>query len=192
MAELPFWFEVDDTSWDTVTLGSDTFPGVATVDGAVERKIDVKKSKGNDGATLKDNGYVPAPVTITLTIHTREQWIQLQALIPKIHPRRKGGPRDPVEIIYPSVNLLQVTQIYINKIPFPKLDKKTGILTQVFQAIEYTTKPVAPKRGAGSGEELLRSRSRVFGGAAEEAEDPADIDNVIGNAVGDTFLPEEP
>ena len=110
----PFWNESGEgqDQWDQLILAGNTWPGLADVSGSgVKRRIDVKKTKGKDGAVLKDNGMDPAKLKINLRIWTAEQWSRFNELLPLIHPKRKGGSREPTEIIHPQANLLGIKAI---------------------------------------------------------------------------------
>jgi hypothetical protein len=146
---FPFWDDPNQ-SWDTLRLGGNTFPGAVNVDGEVSRDVEVKKSKGQDGATIKDNGYVPAPVDIALRLWTQEHWTSFQRLLPTIHPRSQGGTRTPVSIGHPAPNLFGIKDIYVKKIGFPKLgDDK--VFTIIITAMEWLPKPKPVKKAAGGG-----------------------------------------
>ena len=167
-AALTFW---DDRTapleWERIYLAGELWPGSAEVSGAgVGRKIDVQKEKGTDGASLKDEGYDPARLTITLRITTDAEWQRLQELLPLIHPRKKGGARAPVEICYPSVNLLGITQIYIDKIPIPsKPSADDGVLVIELSAIEWFPEQQPVKKGAGKGANGVDQAATGAGGA---------------------------
>jgi hypothetical protein len=149
---LTYWDDRDDPlAWDTLLLDGEVWPGIAEISGAgVSRKIDVKKAKGQDGATIKDEGYQLAKLTITITIYSEYQWGELQRLLPTVHPRRKGGSRTPMAITNPQANLLGVTQIYIDKISYPTKPKaKDGLCSIVMSAIEWAPAPKPVKKAAG-------------------------------------------
>jgi hypothetical protein len=151
---LPYWDDRDDPlAWDTLILDGEIWPGVCEISGAgVSRKVDVKKGKGEDGATIKDEGYDLARLSITLTIYSEGDWVQLQRLLPTIHPRRKGGTRTPIEIVNPQCNLLGVSTIYIDKISIPKKPKSgDGLVELEMSAIEWVPDPPPVKGGAGTG-----------------------------------------
>lgn len=151
---LPYWDDRDDPlAWDTLWLGGELWPGICEISGAgVGRKIDVKKSKGSDGATLKDEGYQLAKLTIRLTIYSESDWRSLQALLPTVHPKRKGGVRTPLEITNPQANLLGISQIYIDKIGIPKKPTSgDGLLTLDMSAIEWVPTPKPIKSGGAAG-----------------------------------------
>ena len=66
---LSFWHDGDGDSWDKLHMAGEVWPGIWTIDGAgVSRKIDVKRVKGSDQATIKDEGYNPAKITLNGTI----------------------------------------------------------------------------------------------------------------------------
>ena len=151
---LPYWDQRDwQDAWDILVLGEDEWPGVWEISGAgVSRKIDIKKQAGTDGSTMTDEGYQPAQLTITGTIWTKDQWSELQRLIPKIHPRKPGGSRTPMEIYHPQSSLLGITQIYINKIGIPKKPSSgNGLLELSMSAVEWVPSPKPVKTGAGTG-----------------------------------------
>lgn len=152
-ALIPFWENTEDPLvWDTVEIAGKKFPGVATIRGpGLKRKIDVKKPKGSDGASLKDEGIEPAKLEITLLIWNRFFWEQLQGLIPIITPRKKGGARRPTTIVHPLTRLLNITNIYIDGIPIPEHDKQNGFLRVKFTAIEWFPAPKPVRKAAGSG-----------------------------------------
>lgn len=189
MAEygLPYW---DDRSWpdawDTLVLGVDTWPGVCEVSGAgVSRKIDVKKAKDQDGATLKDEGYQPARFTITQTIYDEDQWVLLQQLLAKVHPRKKGGPREPLEIFNPQVNFLGITQVYIDKISIPKKPSAgDGLVSVDLSCIEWIPTPKPAPATGGSGGATAWDDSNDAWQAVQDALTNNAADKVAGWAAG--------
>ncbi len=150
---LQFWTEPDN-DWDKLVLGGTVWPGViADISGdAVARKLDIKKSKGSDKATIKDEGNTNAKFKVTLTIWTEAQWRELQALIPDVHPRRKGGDRRPLQIINPQINLLGINEAYLISIPIPKLDRfKGGPLSFTMGFLEWVPNPKPVRNASGTG-----------------------------------------
>lgn len=146
---IPWWDDAQ-APWDAVELAGFALPGVCNVKGKVGRDIEVKKSKGSDGASIKDNGYKPAPVTVTWRVHTKQQWQELQEFLPTIHPRTQGGERRAVSIKHPAPNLLGVDQIYIRDIVFPEVNGAKEIELRI-DALEWREKPKKPKQAAGYG-----------------------------------------
>lgn len=141
------WVTDGDLLWDTLIMGGKVWPGLPTVDVKVTRKIDVQKNEGEDGATLKDVGYQPAEVSITIRMWLREQWEELQRRLAEVHPRRPGGSRQPVDIWHPMAQLLGVRQIYVTEIGElkPGFGPETGSFALSLKALEWfpATKPAA-------------------------------------------------
>lgn len=164
----PHWSDAD---WDQLTLGSTLLPGIWTLEGSAERRIDVKPRKGQDGATLKDEGYQNAQVTLTGRLVNKEDHVALQKSLQEIHPRRKGSVRDPLAIVHPAVTALGISSVYVTSIALPQLEN--GVLTQVIEVLEYTPqpKPVPKKRpwsppplGAGLGDVRRQMRGMAYTG----------------------------
>lgn len=153
-ANQPFWNDnVDNgsTLWSLLTIADVNFQGFVTITGGVSRDIQKKKPKGADGARITDNGYNLAEMNITLTIVRQQEWDDFQnVLLPLIHPRRKGGPRSPVVIQHPALNVLGVSRIYFERIGLPVVDSK-GIGTVSMDAIEWAPAPKDVKKAAGRG-----------------------------------------
>ena len=173
-----------------------TWPGLADVSGSgVKRRIDVKKTKGKDGAVLKDNGMDLAKLKINLRIWTAEQWSRFNELLPLIHPKRKGGSREPTEIIHPQANLLGIKAIYINQIDFPDLDRSNGIMTVTMSAIEWIPRPAPVKRGAGTAggkatttqDDILDALDPLINEAKGIANVIATAEDAVTNAIGNIF-----
>lgn len=167
---LPYWDRRDwADAWDTLVLGADIWPGIAEISGAgVSRKLDIKQSIGTDGATMKDEGYQPARLTISITIYSEAQWLRLQELLPKVHPRKPGGSRTPLEIYHPQSSLLGITQIYIDKIGIPKKPSAgDGLCVLEMSAVEWVPAPKPVRTGAGTG---AASTQAVENTAADDLE----------------------
>lgn len=147
MTEALPWVGEPGLLWDTLLMGGEYWPGLPTVESEPSRSVDVQKKKGDDGATEADQGYEPAKVKITLKIWLKEQWEELQRLLPLIHPRKKGGLKTPVDIVHPETQLKGVRQIYVTKIgaAVPGRGAETGSLTITFEAIEWFPAPKPAK-----------------------------------------------
>lgn len=186
----PFWYnDFDPLAWDTVWLGGLLFPGIASITGSgLKRKIDVKKPKGSDGASLRDEGMEPARLEIELVIYNKTDWEDLQGKWTIITPRTQGGLRTPLSIVHPLTRLMGINRIYIDSIPVPDFDKTDGFLTVRFSAIEWfpAPKPVKTGKGAGTGGSNKNDWVNKLSGAAEtfgeEVIDP--VSNVIDGIAG--------
>ena len=148
MATQLFWDEpVGADYWDLCILGGEVLPGIAIVETDVQRKIDIKPIKGQDGGSLTDEGYKNAPVTITLQIWKEWQWNEWQRIQQNFHPRTKGGARDPLEIVHPEPNSKGVSQVYVQQLPPIRISKGVGTIT--LKCIEWFAKPKPKKTGKG-------------------------------------------
>jgi hypothetical protein len=160
--------ELESFDWDTLILGGEVWPGICEITGSgVKRRVDAKTTKGSDGARLKDEGMDLAKLNIKLLIYNRTDWADLQRLLPLVHPRRKGGPREPIAILTPYTQLLGIDSIYIKGIPIPSLDKSTQMLTLTMEAIEWVPQPRTVKKGAGKTNKVESTIEETIIAAAE-------------------------
>jgi hypothetical protein len=121
-------------------------PGVWEVtSGECARQVDHKKTKGKDGARIKDQGLLPARFTATGHVIHEDEWVELQLAIPDISPRRKGGLRTPFTIFHPAIALLGVTTVYVERIKAPEI--KNGVLEIGIDMIEWTDQPKTARTG---------------------------------------------
>jgi len=149
VAEFPSWID-DADAWDRVGLADFYLPGICTVSGLeIARDIDVKKTKGSDGATMTDNGIDPAAFSITMHM-TAEEWPMWLAVLPKVHPRRPGGAREPMAIRHPEPNALGITNIYVKTIKVSPPSPRGGY-TVTLGVIEWFPAPKPVKKAAGKG-----------------------------------------
>jgi len=135
---VAYW-ETDPDEWDRLGLGTSSLPGVWKVTGSVSRDVEVKKSKGKDGARTTDHGYVPAKVTMVGRFVSLEAWALMQLLIAELHPPRMGLPRQPLQIRHPATQFLGIDTVYIESIALPELDD--GILQLTIEAVEWRPLP---------------------------------------------------
>jgi len=126
------------------------WPGIVTVTGqGPKRKLDLKKPKGSDKARLTDEGYQNAKLKAELSLWEQAHWDSLQELLPIIHPRRKGGDRQPLQIIHPAANLYGIDNVYVTSLPIISLDRRTQIGTFAIELIEWVPAPKPVKRASG-------------------------------------------
>ncbi len=140
---IPWWHD-RTFLWETLILGGEVIPGLAAVDTEVERKLDIQPIKGGDGATIADEGYVPAPVQIAIKLWLAEQWRVWQFVLPVIHPRQQGGVRSPLEIQHPATDALGIETIYIRKISSPR-GEGGGVRIITIDAVQWFPAPKAAK-----------------------------------------------
>lgn len=147
---IPYWAGEFAYQWDQLWLGGQLFPGIAQLSGpGIKRKLDEKNPKGASGASLTDEGDELAHFDVKLKLWTEAHKDEFERLLPDIHPRRKGGPKSPIEIYHPVAALLGIKNIYIEQIPFPEHDRM-GFLVFVLKCIEWVPAPKPQKKAAGS------------------------------------------
>lgn len=116
---IPFFADSDEqafSQWNSVTLGPVVIPGLCVVTASKGRDVDLQKSKGKDGHSLKDNGAAPGEVTIDVTLTNVEQWERWQKIRPTIDPNRPGGVRNPLQIRHPECADRGIAAVYVKKI----------------------------------------------------------------------------
>lgn len=124
LASLVHWGEGPaylENEWETIFFNDIQMPGLVEVDGAVQLKIDKKKSGGSDGIDLTATGLLPGPVDISITLWTLQQWIEFQKKKPLlwVSPDR-GFPVQAVEVHHPAFNLWDINLIVIENVSVPK------------------------------------------------------------------------
>jgi len=139
------------SSWDTVIIGTHTFPGIAraTLTSGGERDVEVLKAKGNDGAEAEDNGYVPAAFDITIKYHSNDH-DTIRSIVEDLHPRTNGIDRGPQGVDFEQLNFLGVDQVQIINISPPIIG--TDRFGQVvISVLEFTQPKKRPKKKAAVG-----------------------------------------
>ena len=108
--------------WDAISFSGQRAPGIARVEGGRRHRFDHKPSLGVTGEAPTWLGVDPGEITITLKIWTPEHWSDLQRLLPQILPPHtaKISPR-AVDVAYPPLNVIGITQIYVLGVEVPHL-----------------------------------------------------------------------
>lgn len=139
MPAAPFWEDVPD-AWDTITIAGSAMPGLALVTGSgIGRQIDVKRSPGRDGARLRDRGYENAEFEIEIRVWEAGQLEDLQRRLEELHPKRRGGTRNPLDVAHPALAILGVTSMYVKRIGMPVI--KGGVLSITLSCVEWYQTP---------------------------------------------------
>jgi len=143
MATIPDWFDSPDL-WNTCYLQGIQVPGKVEVEVSVAQKLDVKETRGANGANIAFQGYTPASVTITVTLFAREHLPAFVALFKIIRPRvakqyqnkdNKGYP-PAVDISHPATALTGVTSVYIEDVSVKPPDDHQ-IMVVTMKAVEW-------------------------------------------------------
>lgn len=145
---LEFWDDWE-APWDTLYLNADRMPGIWEIQsGECARQMDHKKTKDKDKAVVKDLGSLPVKLTATGRLISREDWVELQRVLPLLNPRFNGGLKTPVSIYHPVSALLGISTVYITRLAAPTLSN--GILSMNIDMIEWS-QPKKAKVGKAPG-----------------------------------------
>jgi hypothetical protein len=141
---VPFW-EDDPSAWDSLSIADIGFLGLVEVDVKIGRKLDTRSAPGADGATVRDKGYEPAKVKLTLTCWDREGYTSLVAILDELNPRTNPNRRRPVAIVHPALALLGIVSVYVESIGGLKpKGSGEGWYGMDIECVEYA--PPAPTR----------------------------------------------
>lgn len=173
--DAPFWGDSPKT-WDTVTLGDITLPGVAKVTGKIAMRKDRKRVGGKNGATITHLAYDPSPVSITLQLWTKDHWLSFKVLAGLIRPRRTA----PVafDIQHPATAVYGIASVEIIDAGFPQQQGDSDIYAVEIKALEYFP-PGAPKAAvktndSSQGGNLLDDKEEAARGGAFSQRRPSD------------------
>lgn len=163
----PFWNDALSEEWQKMLVAGHPFPGIVEFGGSVEADLEVKKAKGSDKSTTKNNGYKLAEISVTLQIADEAAWNDLQSLLADIYPRGPGKKRNPVEIVHPAINVLGLTRFQVKRINVPQIGRggrEHGIATISINLLEWAPAPKPVKSGNVSAArqiKLAESQSEV-------------------------------
>ena len=139
---IPHWYD-PDSGWDQLYLGTVAMPGVWKVECSVSYAVDVKKGKGLAGATMTDEGYEPAKVTMMgrfLPSHLGDWAEAVRAL----SPRQRSKQRPPLKVRHPNAQIHGVENVYLLGIGSVEIDR--GIGSVKVDAIEWFPAPKKVKK----------------------------------------------
>lgn len=136
------------TSWDIVTLGEFTLPGISEVDISRARKIIIKNAKDKSYASSKDSGIELAKITIKNTITTPEQQEVLEDILKYYDTQlglKSGNKKTTGELLgfpitHPACQMRGISSVLIEDIDGPKA-LRPGYMYTTFKCIEVR-KPI--------------------------------------------------
>ena len=137
----------DSQAWAFVWLGGEMLPAVANITGTTSWDIDVKKTKGSDGATIEDNGIQPAKLSLGLTF-VPQFWARIQEILETVAPSQLGGKRKPVEIQNARTDARGIHSVYITDIGLPVVDAN-GMMSMDVGLLQWVPEPKKSKSGKG-------------------------------------------
>lgn len=125
--------------WERLTLGPYEMPGTWVVGGDVDRRIDVKKSKGNDGARFRDQGYIPGQITLSGRLLGPTEWNAMVKIAKILTPRKRGVNLEPLAVEHPAFTFLGITNVIVKRVGAPVLDG--SLIRCRIVVIEWTPRP---------------------------------------------------
>lgn len=145
MAQIPFFHDQPD-AWEQcqlggITLGGPPAPGAAwglvTVKVSKGKKLDIKQSPGTNGATITDQGYKPAQVTIELLIWDATAWANLQSALPLLEPPPNKSKATPFDVLHPATAIRSVKAVLIEEIEGPEQSAIKGAYKVSFKCVQF-------------------------------------------------------
>lgn len=137
----------DPQAWSFLWLGGEMFPAACEITGSTQWDLDVKKTKGQDGVGIKDNGTTPAKLSATLTF-VPKFWAKVQEILDRVSPPQLGGKRRPVEIKNARTDARGIHSVYITEIGLPQTDDH-GMMSFTMSLLQWIPEPKATKAGTG-------------------------------------------
>lgn len=179
MSTIPLWGGGDDQSWQVVFVAGIGLPGVPMVSVTWDTELDIKKPSGKSGATMTSEGDNPATVTILMTLATRDDLDLLPEALAALKPQSDGAAKQPLDIIYPSVNALGVESIVVKSIVMPPPTAGAGWPITI-NARQWVPKPKTQKK--------LKPKKRIKPNfILDFLEDPPSLSNILINTIPDFF-----
>jgi hypothetical protein len=160
---LDYWDDLE-AGWDSLWIDNKLMPGVWQItSGECARQVDHKKTKGKDGARIRDQGMLPSRFSAKGQLVSREDWIAMQGLIAEINPRKTGKMKKPLAVYHPAIAFLGVGTIYVERVRVPEI--RQGICEISLDMIEWTDTPKASnaaKATKAKGETAEQYRKRLL------------------------------
>lgn len=136
--------------WDTFIVGAITMPGVASVTGeGVGHDIEVKKSKGSDGATFTDHGRQLAKFRVKLILSTQGEFDAFLAARKVLQATNKTGKLLPQQVTHPALNVVGISSAYCSRVGFPKPSATRGAFEVDLEWVEFRL-PTSVAKGSGT------------------------------------------
>jgi hypothetical protein len=136
-----------DSSWDTLVLGGEVIPGIATVDVDMGSGLDIQKPTGKNGAKVRDKGDPVARVNITIQIESQEELDELHSKVPVIRQKGLKGTHQPLKIDHPNTAFWGIDTLQVGRIHAPPPNAKDGWTIEIYaQQWVAEAKPVAKQK----------------------------------------------
>ena len=149
--------------WDRVVLGPHVLPGTWMITGSSKRRIDVKTTRGSDGARFRDQGYEPAPLTLVGKMVGATDWNEMVRIGKLLQPRKRGKAMEPLAADHPTFTYLGITNVLVREVFAPVVDG--GQVTASISVLEWMPRPKPKPKPKDIPVSQSDANRRVTGGA---------------------------
>lgn len=147
---IPYPEDDNGSLWDKLTIGPHVLPGVWSVRAKSRRRIDVKSTRGQDGARFRDQGYEPAQITMVGRMNGPTDWAAMVKAGKLLTPRRRGVAMEPLQAEHPALTYLGIGNVLIQEVEAPRMGSG-GVPEFTMQALEWVPRPRPKPKPDSSG-----------------------------------------
>lgn len=108
----------DGDTWTWLIVDGEVLPGSATLAGGISRKLDIKKTPGRNGVSLRYLGYEPARFEVMLRLWTDRHLFDWEALSPLLQPTPAAGKPKARDIQHPALAMHGIRRAFVERIGF--------------------------------------------------------------------------
>ena|GEM_PF-5428286 len=139
------WTQGDD--WDTLYLGGEVVPGVATVSARAKDGRDQQKSRGSRGKRTRQDGSPGVAFKVTVEMLPGEADDFRERILPILYKRSVGGVGDPLSIAHPQAAIFGITAVTVGDIDSPP-PKSGGTWRVSWDMDDWVPEPKEAKKPA--------------------------------------------
>jgi hypothetical protein len=166
---VPFWSD-QPALYDAITIAGFTFiDTVVDVSGPRGVRIDAKNAPGTDGANESYLGYEPAKISIAWWIYTPEHFALLLDMMPSVMPRPGKTAPNPVDILYPMLELYGLRTFRVEKMHLPRKVKPQAYEVKLDCIEFFPTKKMGKATATSAAQQGLQN---IFDGGNQNARPP--------------------
>lgn len=132
--------------WDVITLNGVRAPGICRLDGGKHIPYDRKAALGQIVGPSALFVFDPVSFTLTLTLWTPRQWLDLQTMLPQLLPATGPNPEPrAVKAEHPALAMIGIDTVYFEGVGLPRHIGKQ-IVEVEFQCYEWRPPlPITPQ-----------------------------------------------
>lgn len=109
----------DALTWDRLTLGGITLPGIAEVSMTMTWLWDTAKPNGADGGGKTYRGRENRVFDVTLSMITQAELDAYAGVVSQLNAKAGGKSVQPLEILHPLATLHSVQSVVVDSLQFP-------------------------------------------------------------------------